>query len=776
MNNQYRFNAEQVQDALAVVGQGMASDYGIRVDWNSGKRVCADLQNKIVHVPRLACVSQLGIRGNSDFDTALSLIRQLSAHEFGHCAKTKLTPANTPKGAKFTILNALEDVRMERSVAVDYPGYGQIFQWANQHHNKRIACDALDGKPVQPLQPLWEALVAAMFQVQGVAPAWTLTPTAQKYFDAIYSEFSNVLTAKNTKDCLEITDRIFNLLKKMLKDDQQKQQQPKPQPKQKQQKQQPKPQPKQQEDDKDESDEDGKDGEQGEGQDGEEGDESEDGEADKDGKPGKNDESDEEGKDGEGESDDADGEGDEDGDEDAAGSDGEGDEDGDDKDGEGEGSDSDDEDADGDKQGNGKGKGKKDDEDGEQAEGEGDEDGEGDEADEDGKPGKNSNGEADPDADADEDSEADGQKAMDNKCKEPGKRTDQQGDDRADEGGDEDEAGKGEFTPETDAEMEARLAREAEGQDLNERANDEIAKALKDVEQSGQQLYTSRRDVDEHRTPNGGEIEKQQFAKVCDKMQNEVAAMTMALEQALRALTRCRKDQFMRSGRLDNSRMVEIAKNLSKEIFYQTRKGKELSTAVAIIIDQSGSMGCYAEIRDLTILLGECLSRLDIPFEVIGTTTKYECGDRGLPARDGFTRTNPIVYDHFKNFEEQWMVVRQRMMHLGSFKHNIDGEAVEYAAKRVSMRPETRKIVFSLCDGCPCGGQHNDSDLGQNIVNVSKNARKAGIEIYGVGIGTEAPASYYGAENFIELNDGEGKGQQFVTAFAKILTNGQVKV
>jgi cobaltochelatase CobT len=275
--------------------------------------------------------------------------------------------------------------------------------------------------------------------------------------------------------------------------------------------------------------------------------------------------------------------------------------------------------------------------------------------------------------------------------------------------------------------------------------------------------------------PGNEEAEQKLFTKIAENMQGEVATMTSALEQELRAMTRCRKDQFLRHGRVDSSRLVEIAKNLSKDLYFQIRNGKELDTAVSFVIDQSGSMKRQiAEIRDLVILLGECMNRLGIPFEIVGTTTKYNYGSSRIPAMGMFTRTNPIVYTHFKDFDENWTVIRPRMVHMQASSHNIDGEAVEYAAKRISQRRETRKIVFSLCDGEPCGGQSKDGQLGQNIIDVVKHIRAAGIEVFGVGIGVTAPARYYGKEFFISLSNLENKGQQFVAEFSRILTNGKL--
>jgi cobalamin biosynthesis protein CobT len=708
-----------VQDALAVVGQGMAKDYGIKVVWGKEGKVRIDLENKIAYIPKLACASGDNFgAGKGDFEEALMLTRANVGHEFGHGAHTKLAKKDYPKGALFSILNALEDVRMERAVAEDYLGFGKVFSEAKEWHNKKIAQDVLDGK-VQGI-PLWEANCACIFQVGGVAPAWNLSEQAKMYFDAMYEEFSEVRNAKNTGDCLKIAKKIYEILKNLLNDQEEKNQpnesgegdgadgeEGEEEKEDKQQKQQQEGNGKQKQQKKQQKKEKGEKGKE-KGQEKSSGGEMEDEKEEKGNGKGEEGEEEKEGKDS--------GKGEE-------GEEGEGEE---------------------------KGKGQ-----GEEGEEEGEDEGEG-----------SGNGEGMSDEEVEGD---DSGKEESNSCKE---KHGFENYDPKNSGNCPDGDGSNGLEKEDEEELEARLNKESEGQDLTERANEVIEKAMDLADKRG--VYTSRRDLDEHRVPEPGDAGKVRFNANFERMQAEVAAMTMALEQALRAITRSRKDQFLRYGRIDGSRMVEIAKGLSKEIFYQKRPGKELSTVVSMVIDQSGSMSCCSQVRDLVILLGECLSRLGIRFEVVGTTTKFEGGS--CPSLDTFTRTNPIVYDHYKDLGEQWGVVRHRMMSVGAFKHNIDGEAVEYCAKRLSQQPEARKIIFSLCDGEPCGGQGNDEDLGENIKSVSDRAWKAGIEVYGVGLGTKRPAQYYGNNHFIYLDGNEGMGQKFVRAFAEILTQGKVQL
>jgi cobalamin biosynthesis protein CobT len=288
--------------------------------------------------------------------------------------------------------------------------------------------------------------------------------------------------------------------------------------------------------------------------------------------------------------------------------------------------------------------------------------------------------------------------------------------------------------------------------------------------------YLSKRELDEHKIPKTYDADKQKFRKEREQVAVMVASMTRALEQALRSLSRCRRQGYKRQGRIDKKRLVQISKGLSKEIFFKIKDGQNLDVAVEIILDESGSMGNYHEVRLLAIAIGEALNSIGVPFEITGTTTKYGMGDYSCPDLDGMTRTNPIMYNHYVMFGETWDAVRHRLVHTGAHIHNVDGEAIEYCVFRLAQRPERRKIVFSLSDGSPCGGQGRDSALGQNIKRVSEKARKAGTEVYGFGIGTSQPEVFYGKENFVYMDNPTTMDQVFIRKLADVITGGQVRV
>lgn len=742
MNDSATYYGEhQAEDAMSVLATWIGQNGKVKVVYHEGTAVDADIFKGIIRIPRLACAS--GIT-----QEALMLLRGRVYHEAGHIDETKLTKPEYPDGALHEIWNALEDRRMESVESKKHLGCEVVFRWATNHYNQKIADKMLEGKTDAPL---WEALVGMSFLVEGLQPKWTLSPKAQDYVSASYSEFAKVKQCKDAREALVLAKKIYELLKKV--NEEWKKQQPPPPP----------PLPKQKPDknqkpEKNQDQEDGESQEGGEPQEGEEGEGKEDQKPQSGGskdfddyeneKPGKEKGPKEEKTDkekGKGEKE----EKSDKGDEDSGSSDSE---EGD----EGEESESGEESEDGDEEGDASGKGKGDDGDetgDEEGEGDGDGTGEnGDETDEADDKGGLAAGNGDQEIPAgDEPNDTDGPVVPGDSPYKPDDSGPKKGNDPRD----------------LEDELDGISREQAQNEDL-----EEFFKNLPAIDKE----YTSRRDLDRHSSPTTKEDDKTTYRQRLSQVSVTVSSMTRALEQALRSLSMCRKNPYLRAGNIDRNRLVAIAKNLSKEVFYRTQDGMKLDVAVAIIIDESGSMGNFYEVQLLAMAIGEALNSIGIPFEIIGATTAY-CGfSYRMEPLNGFTRTNPIVYNHYKHFAEKWGSVRERIIYTGAHSHNVDGEVVEYAAFRLAQRKERRKVLFSLSDGEPCAGHGNDSEMCANLKRVCQRVRKHGIEVYGFGIGTDSPRTFYGKEWFIKLDSVEKMGADFVRSFVKIVTEGRVKV
>ncbi|NNF72350.1 MAG: cobaltochelatase subunit CobT, partial [Rhodobacteraceae bacterium] len=87
------------------------------------------------------------------------------------------------------------------------------------------------------------------------------------------------------------------------------------------------------------------------------------------------------------------------------------------------------------------------------------------------------------------------------------------------------------------------------------------------------------------------------------------------------------------------------------------------------------------------------------------------------------------------------------MMKEGLLKENIDGEALEWAHRRMQGRPEARKILMVISDGAPV----DDSTLSVNPANylekhlrdvIEMVERRRMVELIAIGIGHDVTRYY----------------------------------
>lgn len=104
---------------------------------------------------------------------------------------------------------------------------------------------------------------------------------------------------------------------------------------------------------------------------------------------------------------------------------------------------------------------------------------------------------------------------------------------------------------------------------------------------------------------------------------------------------------------------------------------------------------------------------------------------------------------------------------------NLDGEAVLWQARRLAARPEKRRVMFVLSDGMPSGSR--DNALGAAYLKECvQRVIAAGIEVYGIGIETDAVKHFY-PRHWI-ANSVEHLMEVAFTSFAQVITEGRTEV
>lgn len=201
--------------------------------------------------------------------------------------------------------------------------------------------------------------------------------------------------------------------------------------------------------------------------------------------------------------------------------------------------------------------------------------------------------------------------------------------------------------------------------------------------------------------------------------------------------------RYQQEGIIDDRRVGMTVFNEDK-IFLKRRRRVGLDSSFCILLDLSASMR-YEKIdtaMQMAIFFVRVLEAMHAPCEVLGFTTK----GFDSPKYKGYTRSLPVRHYIFKKFEERMGYVKSRFGYFNGFNdemyHNVDGEAVAWAAGRLSFRQETNKFLFVLSDGQPDGGEHR-SLHSEHLKRTVKKVKRNGIHCIGLGMGTDSVTEFY---------------------------------
>ena len=213
------------------------------------------------------------------------------------------------------------------------------------------------------------------------------------------------------------------------------------------------------------------------------------------------------------------------------------------------------------------------------------------------------------------------------------------------------------------------------------------------------------------------------------------------------------------AGTLDAGRLARVVANPTTPLSFKVEKDTEFrDTVVTLLLDNSGSMrGRPISIAAICAdVLARTLERCQVKVEILGFTTRAWKGGMakedwlkaGRPIHPG--RLNDLRHVIYKSADAPWRRSRRNlglMMREGLLKENIDGEALEWAHRRVVGRPEARKILMVISDGAPV----DDSTLSVNPANylekhlrdvIAMVEKRRQVELIAIGIGHDVTRYY----------------------------------
>ncbi|GIX13116.1 MAG: cobaltochelatase subunit CobT [Paracoccaceae bacterium] len=244
-----------------------------------------------------------------------------------------------------------------------------------------------------------------------------------------------------------------------------------------------------------------------------------------------------------------------------------------------------------------------------------------------------------------------------------------------------------------------------------------------------------------------------------EPLKGAVSRLANRLQRRLQAQQNRSWEFDREEGILDAGRLARVVANPTTPLSFKVERDTEFrDTVVTLLLDNSGSMrGRPISIAAICAdVLARTLERCQVKVEILGFTTRAWKGgqsrelwlQQGRPPLPG--RLNDLRHIVYKAADVPWRRVRANlglMMKEGLLKENIDGEALEWAHRRLLGRPEARRILMVISDGAPV----DDSTLSVNAANylekhlrdvIAMIERRRAVELIAIGIGHDVTRYY----------------------------------
>lgn len=254
-----------------------------------------------------------------------------------------------------------------------------------------------------------------------------------------------------------------------------------------------------------------------------------------------------------------------------------------------------------------------------------------------------------------------------------------------------------------------------------------------------------------------------------EPLKGAVGRLANKLQRRLQAQQNRSWEFDLEEGILDAGRLARVVVSPTTPLSFKREKDTEFrDTVVTLLIDNSGSMrGRPISIAAICAdVLARTLERCQVKVEILGFTTRAWKGgqsrekwlNEGRAQQPG--RLNDLRHIIYKSADAPWRRSRPNlglMMKEGLLKENIDGEALEWAHRRITARHEARKILMVISDGAPV----DDSTLSVNPANyLEKHLRdviqmvekRRAVELLAIGIGHDVTRYY---ERAVTITDVE---------------------
>lgn len=208
--------------------------------------------------------------------------------------------------------------------------------------------------------------------------------------------------------------------------------------------------------------------------------------------------------------------------------------------------------------------------------------------------------------------------------------------------------------------------------------------------------------------------------------------------------------------------MTNALYRVDGRVFSSTRLPQPNKLAVALLIDESGSMSCDHRVtsaRASAIIIEDFCRGLGIPCCIYGHSADQHRG----------TSVELYSYVSFDNIDGN---DKYRLMDISARNGNRDGAALMFVGNEMIKRPEENRIIILISDGQPAAAGYYGQEAEDDLRTIKKQLNRAGIPLFSAAIGADKENIHRiygdGFMDISDLNDMPKILANLITKFCKI--------
>lgn len=212
---------------------------------------------------------------------------------------------------------------------------------------------------------------------------------------------------------------------------------------------------------------------------------------------------------------------------------------------------------------------------------------------------------------------------------------------------------------------------------------------------------------------------------LCVTYRPQIAQLSREIKEAL-VFRKTLPERRLRRGRTDPGNLWRVAVGETNVFRKIKKEGTRPDIVFSLLIDASGSMSGFGEKRAKVALTisAEALKRNNIPFSATAFNTTYV--------------KNTVLHMIFKDFDGDMLPSIDSYC---GFCENRDGYSIRVVTRQLLSRPEKVKVLVVLSDGLPshlhttAQCSYNGETAFQDTVLAVREAQRAGVLVIGIYFG-----------------------------------------